>query len=219
MCGRFTLAKPPRDLAKLFQLAEPPEELLPRYNIAPSQFVAVVGRKPDGSGRGLVNMSWGFVPRWAKSPKDGPRPINARYETIRTSPPFRDSFKDRRCLIPADGYFEWKRPEKIPFHIRPAEGEIMAFAGIWDYWKGDSSLYTCAIITVPANESMRQFHERMPAILRPDQYDAWLDPATFAADAFALLGSAADDFLLPVQVGSIVNYVKNDSPDCIAPAA
>ena len=210
----------PSEVAKLFQLEEPPEILAPRYNVAPSQLVAVVGLKPGVSARGLKMMSWGFVPRWAKSPKDGPRPINARAETIRTSPPFRDSFKNRRCLIPADGYFEWKPADtgkvKQGYHIHPADGGLMAFAGIWDLW-AEASLYSCAIVTVPANPRMREFHDRMPAIVMADDFDAWL--AGTADEAIDLLQPAPEDYLAAVRVGPTVNKVKNDNPECIAPAA
>jgi len=217
MCARFTLSDL-EDLAMAFSLLSAPV-LEPRYNIAPSQRVVVVGRKPDGSGRGAVPMTWGFVPHWAKSPTDGPRPVNARAETIQTSAPFRDSFRSRRCIIPADGFFEWLKVErkKVPYLFRPRDGGYLGFAGIWDIWQSPTTepLYTCAIVTVCANATLRPYHERMPAILAPADYDAWLDAKTPAQSAHNLLRPADDDYLQVIAVSSAVNRAANDTPECI----
>lgn len=219
MCARYTLAVPDDQFQEHFELLIPPG-LSPRFNIAPSQPVAVVGLKPDGSARGLVPMTWGFVPRWAADPRSGPRPVNAKAETVRTSPPFRDSFRDRRCLLPATGFFEWETVgrEKVPHLFRPAAGGVMAFAGLWDVWRpkgGGDPLFTCAVLTVPANDTVRPLHDRMPAILPRDEYADWLNPKTTAGEAFALLRPVADGFLERVRVNRAVNNSRVDSPECV----
>jgi len=201
-----------------------PARLSPRFNVAPLQLVTVVGLKPDGTARGLVSMAWGFVPRWATDPRSGPRPVNAKAETVRTSPPFRDSFKDRRCLLPASGFFEWEKigEEKVPYLFRPLAGGPLAFAGVWDVWKpkgGGDPLFTCALITVPANVTVRPLHDRMPAILGREQFAEWLNPKTPPAAAHALLGPAADDLLEVMRVNRAVNNSRIDSPECVQPVA
>jgi putative SOS response-associated peptidase YedK len=219
MCARYTLAVPDDQFQEHFELLIPPG-LSPRFNIAPSQPVAVVGLKPDGSARGLVPMTWGFVPRWATDPRSGPRPVNAKAETVRTSPPFRDSFRDRRCLLPATGFFEWETvgKEKVPYLFRPAAGGVMAFAGLWDVWKpkgGGDPLFTCAVITVPANDVVRPLHDRMPAILPRERYADWLNPKATADEAFGLLRPAADGLLERVRVNRAVNNSRIDTPECV----
>lgn len=217
MCARYTLSDLD-DLVAAFELLSAPV-LVPRFNIAPSQRVVVVGRKPDGSGRGAVAMTWGFVPHWAKSPTDGPRPVNARAETIQTSAPFRDSFRSRRCIIPADGFFEWLHVDrkKVPYLFRPRDGGYLGFAGIWEIWQSTASepLYSCAIVTVTANATLRPYHERMPAILMPSDFDVWLDIKTPAQTAYDLLRPADDDYLQIVPIGPTVNRASNDTPECI----
>jgi putative SOS response-associated peptidase YedK len=220
MCGRFVLNSAPKVLAELFQLADVPDILQPRYNIAPSQLIAAVGRKADSHARGLTMMSWGFVPRWAKSPKDGMKPINARAETIRTNGVFRASFKDRRCLIPASGYYEWQKPAKEPYYIHPKDGGMMAFAGLWDSWKGETEpLLSCTIITVAANDTTSEFHDRMPAIVLPEDFDAWLDLPDGAEQGMHLLRSAPEDYLTCEHVSRLVNSPRNQGPECILPVA
>lgn len=221
MCYRFTLTSNPDQLAEFFELLETPG-LVPRYNVAPRQLIAVVGRRGNGMGRGLVSMTWGFVPRWANDPTSGPRPMNARSETVRTSAPFRDSFRDRRCLVPADGFFEWEdTPDgKQPWHFRRPDRQPFAFAGIWDLWKGgDAPLYTCAILTTKPNATVRPLHDRMPAIIPHDQFNLWLDPETDPNAAYALLKPAPDDFFERVAVSKVVNKVSATGPECLAPAA
>src|SRR5262245_425678 len=150
MCGRFTLTKTAKAVADLFALPEPPAELKPRYNVAPRQLVAVVGLKRDGVTRGLIHVGWGFVPSWANGPNDGHRPINARAEAVANRHPFKDSFREKRCLVPADGFYEWAAEggRKQAYHFRLKSGEPFAFAGVWDCWRGEggSPLLTCAII-------------------------------------------------------------------------
>ncbi len=222
MCGRYAFTADPADVAEAFGLPSVPT-LVPRYNAAPGQVVAVVGLKPGGHARGLAMLKWGFVPRWAKSPTDGPRPINAKAEGVATNPAFRDSFRDRRCLIPATGFYEWAGPKgaKVPHHFTLAGGGVFAFAGVWDVWKGPGgdALHTCAVITVPANDAVRPCHDRMPAILLPEQFAAWLDPAAAARDALALLAPLAAERVCVSRVGPAVNKVANDGPECLSPAA
>ena len=220
MCYRFTLASDPIHVAEFFELLEVPG-LVPRFNVAPRQLVAVVGRKGDGIGRGLVNMIWGFVPRWANDPMSGPRPMNARSETVRTSAPFRDSFQDRRCLIPADGFFEWEVvPDgKQPWHFRRPDRRPFAFAGIWDAWKGaEKPLYTCAILTTTPNATVRPLHDRMPVVIPRDHFSTWLDPNTDPTAARGLLKPAPDDYFERVAVKREVNNVKAEGPQLLEAA-
>ena len=220
MCGRYSLSADPIELAEWFDLSEPPT-LPPRYNVAPSQLVAVVGRKPDGMKRGLVLMSWGFVPRWAKDPKAGPRPINAQAETVASKAPFRDSFRERRCLIPTTGFFEWETRDgtKRPHYFRPTVAPV-AFAGIWDIWKGPDAapLFTCAILTVPANRVVRPYHERMPAMLTAEDFDRWLEPTSPVSQLTELLQPFPEEWLTDTAVSPLVNSPKHDSADCLTPA-
>jgi putative SOS response-associated peptidase YedK len=215
MCGRFTLHAPPAAIADAFGLPSIPE-LTPRYNIAPSQMVAAVKLKPDG-GRMLKMLRWGLIPSWAAADLSGPKPINAKAETVAASPVFRSSFKHRRCLIPADGFFEW-RPEgkkKVPFHFSRPNDELFALAGIWDLWEKGPPAETFAIITTEANDVVRPVHPRMPVMLARDQFDAWLDPMTPPAELQGMLSPFPSDRLEAVQVGQTVNKATIDGPECI----
>ena len=180
MCGRFVLKHAPRQVANLFQLADLPDFLQPRYNIAPSQPVAVVGLKPDGKTRGLAMLSWGLLPDWSQSAKDGFP--NARAETVHRLLSFRSSFESKRCLIPASGFYEWKKlgaKAKQPYHIRLTGDRLCAFAGLWQFWTdGAQKLTTCCLITTMANELMQPIHDRMPVILRPEDYGEWIGHET-----------------------------------------
>jgi putative SOS response-associated peptidase YedK len=224
MCARFTLTTSPAEVAGFFGL-DPglTAGLVPRYNVAPAQLVAVVGLKPDGKTRGLALLRWGFVPRWAADPDSGPRPVNAKAETVATRAPFKDSFRDRRCLVPADGFYEWlaEGGKKVARHFRLRSDGPFAFAGVWDSWQQDGRepVRTCALITVPANEAVRPVHDRMPAILTPDRFDSWLNPATPLPALLALLIPLPADLLEAVRVGPAVNRVANDGPECLTPAA
>lgn len=186
MCGRFTLRTPMsvlmRDLE--FELATP-VEFLPRYNICPTQNVVVIVKR--GSQRQLDYMKWGLIPSWAKEAKIASSLLNARSETVATKPSFRSAFKSRRCLIPADGYYEWRREGKAkqPYLFEVDGGRPFAIAGLWETWRGptgdDAPLHTCTILTTEANDLAREIHDRMPVIVHPADYDTWLDPATSPA--------------------------------------
>jgi putative SOS response-associated peptidase YedK len=222
MCGRFTLSTPGDTVAAQFGLPSAPA-LPPRYNVAPAQLVAVVGLKPDGRTRGLALLRWGFVPHWANDPNKGPRPVNAKAESVALKQPFKEAFRSKRCLIPADGFFEWKADgkRKQPYHFRPKDGGLFGLAGVWDAWKGASgpALLTCAIITMPANAVVKPVHERMPLILPPEAWGRWLDPSAKVADLLPLLKTPPADGMEAVAVGPAVNKVANDGPECLTPAA
>lgn len=219
MCGRYSFNSSPEDVRAYFSLAGQPD-LAPRYNVAPTQLVAVVGRKPDGRSRGLVMLRWGLVPHWSN---DSKRPhFNARAETVHTLATFRDSFKSRRCLIPATGFYEWpKSGPKVARHFRPRGGGLMAYAGIWDAWEQEdgSVLRTCAIVTCAAVEPVSEVHDRMPLILPPDKWDAWIDPNATLAQLLPLLAPPPPGLLEAVAVGPAVNKVADDGPECLTPAA
>jgi putative SOS response-associated peptidase YedK len=178
MCGRYTLAESPRKLAKRFDVPETPD--LPfdgqRYNIAPTQQVPIVRQKDKKLE--MVLAKWGLIPSWAKDMKIGNQLINARADTVATKPSFRSAFKSRRCLIPADGFYEWRKTEdgKQPFHIRMKDKEPFAFAGLWERWRPEEGepVESCTIITTDANELMGPIHNRMPVILAPEDYATWL---------------------------------------------
>jgi putative SOS response-associated peptidase YedK len=222
MCGRYTLSSTPEDIAQTFDLHQRPD-LVPRFNVAPAQLIAVVALKGDGKTRGLAQLRWGFVPYWAHDPNSGPKPINARAETVAYKPPFDHAFREKRCLIPADGFFEWAKDgtKKVGHHFRRKGGGVMAFAGIWDVWKaeGRPTLATCAIITVEANELVRPFHDRMPAVIPPELFDLWMGFDTPERDLLAALRPLPAEQLEVVRVGPAVNKVQNDTPACVAPAA
>ena len=178
MCGRYTLRSNLKQLAGLFHVGDVHLPLFgPRYNIAPSQDVLAV-RQPDG--REFVELKWGLVPSWAKDSKIGYRMINARCESIAEKPSFRSALKKRRCPIPADGFYEWKKigaKTKQPYYVHLKEDQPFAFAGLWEHWKRDGEIIeSCTIITTEANELMKPLHDRMPVILPAESYDEWLDP-------------------------------------------
>jgi putative SOS response-associated peptidase YedK len=223
MCGRFTLRTPARDLVEVFELLREPE-LSPRYNIAPTQNVAVI--RQDGKIRQLSLMRWGLVPTWSKDPKAGPPLINARSETIATKPSFRTAFKRRRCLIPSDGFYEWQKKAdaktKIPHYIRMAKDCAFAFAGLWETWRGadGSALASCTIVTTEANDLMRPLHDRMPVILPEESFAQWLDPKNENVPELESLlrpYSAAEMTAFPIS--TLVNSPRNECPECILPAS
>lgn len=186
MCGRFSLTLPVEAMGRLFGFA--PDEapaLTPRYNIAPSQGVAIVRRREDTAARELVLVQWGFVPAWARDPASMRQPINARGETVEAKPMFRDAFRNRRCLIPADGFYEWKKEPggKQPFRIQRADGAPFAFAGLWDLWKGKDgrTIESCVIITTQANDTTRPVHDRMPVMLDIGRFGPWLEGSPIGA--------------------------------------
>jgi putative SOS response-associated peptidase YedK len=223
MCGRYTIHTPrdkirerygiARDLATL-------EKLFERYNVAPSQPVAAVRIARDGV-RELVPLRWGLIPHWAKDPKTGYSMINARAETVAAKPAFRDAFRRRRCLIPADGFYEWKQvgTAKQPFHIRMKEGGDFAFAGLWEHWQGeDQEIESCSIIVTDANDLLRPIHDRMPVILDPADYEAWLDPENRDTEALAgLLMPYPAERMEAVPVSRRVNSPKTDEASLLDP--
>ena len=213
MCGRFTLTSTPEALAERFGLDAPPG-LAPRYNIAPGQDVLVV-RERAGS-RSADLLRWGLVPAWSDSPASGPPLINARAETAAQRPAFRDAFRARRCIVPASGFYEWadRGDFRQPYWIAPPDGAPFGIAGLWERWIGfdGTPLESCALLTTSANAQIAELHARMPAILAPESYAAWLDPAR-AVDAFPDLLATPSFALRPV--GTRVNRVDHDDAACL----
>jgi putative SOS response-associated peptidase YedK len=220
MCGRFTLRTPPKDLIEVFQLLRT-LEMTPRYNIAPTQPVAVV--RQGATCRELSLLRWGLVPSWAKDVKIGASLINARADTIASKPAFRSAFKRRRCLIPADGFFEWKKGEgkvKQPFYIRLKKDYPFAFAGLWEHWEGpnNSAIDSCTIVTTDANDTLRPLHDRMPVILHEGDYDRWLETKTDDPTQLCeLLKPYPPEELIAFPISTLVNNARNESPQCIEP--
>ena len=196
------------------------DDLPPRYNLCPGESIAAV--VSDGEERRLGLLRWGLVPYWTKDAKIARAHINARAETVGRMPAFRDAFRRRRCLIPADGFYEWKREgrTKTPFLIRVRGGEPFAFAGLWERWRPPEGppLLTCAILTCPANELVAPVHDRMPVILPPEAEAAWLDPAARDPDVLQdLLRPLPAETMEAWQVSPLVSSPRNDSPECIVP--
>jgi putative SOS response-associated peptidase YedK len=223
MCGRYTLTNPDPmrlkarfDILESAALADPP-----RYNIAPTDPVLAVRQGEDGT-RDLGRLRWGLVPgRWAEKASGRPL-INARAETLETQPAFRDAFRERRCLIPADGFYEWLTDDrgKRPVWLSRPDAELFAFAGIWAQLpiKGsDKNLHSCSIITCAPNDLVRPIHDRMPVILAPDAEAAWLDPSLGTGELRELLVPAPKDALVTREVADLVNNVREDGPALIAP--
>jgi putative SOS response-associated peptidase YedK len=223
VCGRFTLKSSPQEVQREFGLDAPPE-LAPRFNIAPSQPVATI--QADAAGRRLlVPRRWGLVPAWAGDQRIGARLINARAETLAVKPAFRDAFRLRRCLVPADGFYEWAGAaggERQPYWIaRPDEG-CFGIAGLWERWRAadGSWLESCALVTTEANARLRPLHDRMPAILAREDYARWLDPAERDPRRLEPLLRPAPAAALGLRaVSRVVNRPAHDAPDCIAPLA
>jgi putative SOS response-associated peptidase YedK len=223
MCGRFTLASDPAAIQAAFPGIEVPEDILSRYNVAPTQSVAVV--RNTGK-RQLECVRWGLIPSWAKDPKIGSKMINARAETLAEKPSFRTALRRRRCLILADGFYEWRQDTpkgapKVPIYLRLKGGRPFAFAGLWDEWRTPQGEIwpTCTIVTTAANAVVRQFHTRMPVILRPEFYEPWLDPAEQEpAELSAALQPYAEDEMEFFVVSPRVNSTQYDSPELIQPA-
>lgn len=220
MCGRYLLTTPVDALGQLFRFTERPN-LGARYNIAPTQDVPIVRRTRSGEGRELLMVRWGLVPYWADEVKIGNRLINARAETIERTPAFREAYRRRRCLVPADGFFEWRKQGKTrqPLLIRRRDQAPFAFAGLWERWRQPDGqiLRSCAIVTCPANPLVAAVHDRMPVILDPSDFERWLDPE--AADGRTLLQPCPDEWLEAYEVSPRVNSPANDDPECIVPLA
>jgi putative SOS response-associated peptidase YedK len=221
VCGRFTLTSSPEELARRFGLDDT-AELAPRYNIAPGQDVLAVRVDTDGRRRADA-LRWGLVPPWAPDPSVGNRMINARVETAATRPAFRDALRERRCLVPADGFYEWadRGGFKQPYYIRASDGALFAFAGLWERWTNPDGvlLESCTLLTTDAAQGLRDLHHRMPVMLAPDAYAGWLDPAF--REPLSLLDRASDATIDAFQfhpVSMRVNGAALDDPACIAVA-
>jgi putative SOS response-associated peptidase YedK len=239
MCGRYASSRKPEDLAEEFEIdrarvtetvAEP---LPPDYNVAPTKSVYAVLDRPEGP-RQLRVVTWGLVPFWAKEPKIGNRMINARVETLAEKPAYRQAFAKRRCILPADGYYEWYttqqlgksgKPLKQPFFIRPTDGSSLAMAGLYEIWRDPDKdeddparfLWTCTVITTRAEDDLGQIHDRMPMIVERDRWAAWLDPESGTDAARDLLVPAAPGRLEAYPVSTSVNNVRNNGPELLAP--
>ena len=222
MCGRFCYFSPAEAVVRLFGVAGVEDQPL-RYNIAPTQSAPVV-RAADGARREWAALRWGLVPFWAKDPGIGNRMINARGETVASKPAFRAAFRRRRCLVLADGFYEWQKVPggKQPWLIAQASGEPFAMAGLWESWSGDGReepLETCTIITTAGNAMMRELHDRMPVILDAAGIDEWLDPAAKPERLTPLLAPAPDGVLEARAVSRRVNSPANDGPELILPVS
>lgn len=224
MCGRYTLHQKNEKIAKRFNLAVAPDTIHENYNVAPGQMMPVITE--DEQGRHLEFMNWGFVPTWAKDPKIGYKLINARSESIFEKPMWRGVIKRKRAIIPADGFYEWKRLDnsktrKQPFYIHPKQTDLFGFAGIWETWKDASGqeLKTYSIITTEPNKEMRAVHDRMPVILQKEDEDSWLSPVHNDDRGVieALLHPYEDNGLEIYKVSSDVNAVKNNDKKLIYP--
>jgi len=220
MCGRFTLRTPPKDLSEVFA-CDVDSDLSPRYNIAPTQLVLSIRKLPDAASRRFTLLRWGLIPSWAKDMSMAARMINARGDTVAEKPAFRAAFRRRRCLVTADGYFEWVKAGKLkqPYYIRMRDDRPFAFAGLWELWRDrstDQTLESCTIITTEANELTRSIHDRMPVIVNAADYDLWLDPAVQDTDRLQpLLRPYDSERMLVDPVDRYVNSPKNDDPKCI----
>jgi putative SOS response-associated peptidase YedK len=242
MCGRYTLLAEANQLAAEFGIADV-SPLEPRYNIAPTQDVpvvrleggpalhgvsapssmAVVRKSETGSGRRLDVLRWGLIPHWAKDSSFAYRTINARAETVATQPAFRDAFRKRRCIVPANGFFEWQKrmvggkEVKQPHYIRRRDGRPMGLAGLWERWEGPDGtvIESFTIITTEANELVGTLHNRMPVILRPEDFDTWLSPASRPEDLKSLLVPCPPSWLEASPVSRHVNNPRNDDSGCI----
>jgi putative SOS response-associated peptidase YedK len=221
MCGRFTLSVSAARLQKVFPLFEFPE-IVPRYNIAPTQEVLAIRQKEHDPPRAAW-LRWGLIPHWAKDKKLAATLINARADTAADKPAFRDAFKRRRCLIVADGFYEWRKEGKLkqPFHIRRKDGQPFAFAGLWETWHGEQPpVASCTIVTTDANEAIRHLHERMPVILDAHDYARWLDPAPSDPGILCeMLRPCSPDLITVVAANPFVNNSRNEGAECLVPAS
>jgi putative SOS response-associated peptidase YedK len=221
MCGRYASFLPPELIARLFGTTNPLPNLKPTWNMAPTMQAPVVRRHPESGERHLDALTWGFVPAFTKVLKEARRPVNARAETVATSGMFRNAFAKRRCLVPAAAFYEWQAgPDgKTPYAIARADGDPMAFAGIWEGWRSPEGdiLRSFAIVTTTANAQMAALHERMPVILEQADWPGWLGEAEI--DFSTMLRPSADGVLRIWPVGKRVGNVRNDGPELLAPAA
>lgn len=222
MCGRYAITLPPEAMRAAFAYREQPN-FPPRYNIAPTQPVPVV--RLDEGRRQFILMRWGFIPGWVKDPKTFPLVVNVRSESAREKPSFRAALARRRCLMPADGFYEWhrlgegRRQENRPYLFRKPDRGFFAFAALWETWHSPdgSEIDTAAIVTGPANGQMAAIHHRSPVIVPPEAFDAWLDPSAEPAAVQALLRPPPDELLEMIRLGPAVNKVANDGPEVQEP--
>jgi putative SOS response-associated peptidase YedK len=257
VCGRYAASRNPDDLVEEFELdrVEVPEPLAPDFNVAPTKDVYAVLTRPDRDApedapplRQLRVVQWGLVPSWAKDPSIGSRLINARMETVAEKPAFRKAFARRRCLLPADGYYEWYAPDpgvpaadgpggasrskkapKQPFYIHPKDGGVLAMAGLYEFWRDPAAVpdspeaawrCTCAVLTTEAEDAVGRIHDRMPLFVEPHRYAAWLDPAVDdPARLLDLLVPAAPGRLDAYPVATLVNNHRNNGPELLEPLA
>jgi putative SOS response-associated peptidase YedK len=217
MCGRYTLKTSGEEIARQFELAEAPQ-LTPRYNIAPTQAVPVVRLRDEQ--KTLDMMRWGLIPSWAKDRSIGARMINARSETLAEKPAFRNAFRQRRCLIPADGFYEWlsQGKTKQPYHIHLVDKQVFGLAGLWEFWRSpdDETVLSCTIITTEANTLMQPLHDRMPVIIPADRYSSWLDPQQPIEAISDLLQPFPVEQMRAYPVSSFVSNASNEGEQCIA---
>lgn len=219
MCGRFTLTSPAAQIQELFEVKSLPE-LQPRYNVAPTQDVLAVRLDEDGA-REAMMMRWGLVPYWAEDLSIGSRMINARSETVQSKSAFKDAFERRRCLVAADGFFEWKKQGAIrqPYLIRMKDHRPFGLAGLWDRWKNEDGewVISCTILTTAPNELVEPLHDRMPVILHREEHEEWLDPRASTKHLREVLGPYEAAQMEAVAVSTRVNNVVNDDAACLEP--
>jgi putative SOS response-associated peptidase YedK len=221
VCGRYTLATPnPAAVGARFPIGES-VEIAQRYNVAPGDDVLAVTNSREGAPRGEL-LRWGLVPSWAKSPETGLKMINARVETVAERPAYRRAFERFRCLIVADGFYEWRPMPNGPkqaFHITRDDGGLFAFAGLWSIWHGDgdSTVRSCTIMTTAANSAIASLHDRMPIILTPEAESAWLDASTRRDEIAEILGGLPAERTALQAVGPAVNDARYDGPECLEP--
>ncbi|HTP00474.1 MAG TPA: SOS response-associated peptidase [Anaerolineales bacterium] len=222
MCGRFTLTLDPAEVKEQYENASFPEKFAARFNIAPSQAILAI---PNDGKNAADFFLWGLIPSWAKDAAMGARMINARGETLAEKPSYRGAYKYKRCIIPADGFYEWKSQPgtktKVPYFIHMKGGKPFAFAGLWDEWHAadGSPVRTCTIVTTAPNSLMATIHDRMPVILQPEDYAEWLDQAPRAPDSLQhLIASFPADQMEAYPVSALVNSPANDRAECLQPA-
>lgn len=223
MCGRLTQIDPAKAVRDLFDL-ELLEALPARYNVAPGQDILVVRGNPESGKREAVSLHWGLIPAWSKDKKIAYKLVNARAETAASKPSFRSAFRHRRCLIPTEGFYEWKPPSegrkaKQPYYIQMRDHEPFALAGLWEHWENKDSgeiIESCTILTTEANDDVRELHDRMPVIIDPKDFRLWLDPsAQRAEDVKELLRPAAGGILTTQTVSTLVNSPKNEGRELL----
>lgn len=224
MCGRYSQRQPAEVIAQAFDVDNVPA-LEPRYNIAPTQPVSTVLQPSDSKNRQFKMMRWGLIPKWSKDSKIGAKLINARAETVAEKPAFKSAFRKRRCLVLADGFYEWQQQEntkqKQPYYFHLKDEQPFAFAGLWEQWQDASGevIDSCTLLTTDANELMRPIHNRMPVILNPNDYERWIDPEVKEPERLQpLLRPYSTQEMIAYPVSTTVNRPSNDNAECIKSA-